>query len=297
MSAYKKGNKAKMLPFTGSNNFSSVVSRITAIPMTLAASRHFVPVLGLSLIYTLVFGPTVFAIISASQYMEMDPRSIMNAIEGLTTGPVFYNMNNQYHSQFYGWTFFSLNFILVMVAKLFGFASEIYINFIVRSVMFAIGLGLVLQAYYLAQIFFSRIWAFVLTMLFMTNPVTAKFFFFIHPESLGLLLQLVAIGLFISIYKSLPEFAERKFLLAVAMLSLSALCKQSFFISGVFVYISFFIISISSAGQNSDFRSWQNLGKLTLKSCAVGLVILFVIHPSAIIDIDHFSESTVKFVI
>ncbi|WOI31630.1 hypothetical protein R1T40_11700 [Tritonibacter scottomollicae] len=250
--------------------------------------KHWVPILALSLIYAVIYGPSVFARIVASEFMEIDPRSIMTSLDGLTTGPTYYNMNKQYHSQFYGWTYFSLNFFLIMIAKLFAVTSEMSINLIVRGSLFIIGLGLVAQTYHLVQKFFARIWAFALTIVVIVNPVSAHYFITIHPESLGVLLQLIAVGILISLYQNLPKFSKKKFFLAVLFLSLSSLSKQPFFITGTFVYIGFLIIALTTAEKPVALAGWWPICKVTLQSIGVFLLVLLFIHPYALVQMNEF---------
>ena len=145
------------------DNMNSLIARLNEYKMNLNKKtilywvRNWLPVTILLIIYTLVYGLSVFSRILDSAFMEIDPKSINNAIDGLTTGPNYYNMNDQYHSSFYGWSYFSLNFMIVMIAKIFTLTGEVYTNFIIRFTLFLIGLGLVAQTYYLAQLFFSRV--------------------------------------------------------------------------------------------------------------------------------------------
>ena len=163
----------------------------------------------LMLFYTALYLPSVFAQIDASEFMTIDPQSIMEALSGLTSRP-YYNMNLQYHSQYYGWTYFSLNFFVLMLGKLVGFDSELATNVTVRTVLFIIGLILIYLVFKIARVFFSTFWATLAALLFLVNPISAHFFVEIHPETLGLLLQLVAIKYLLDVYRA-DRFEQKLF--------------------------------------------------------------------------------------
>jgi hypothetical protein len=256
-----------------------------------SASQNWIAMLTLLLAYTLVFGPSVFARIFDSEFMEIDPRSIMTALDGLTTRPTLYNMNSQYHSQFYGWTYFSLNFFTLAFGKLAGLDSELQTNFITRSVLFIIGACLVMQMFHIARTFFKSGPAFMMVLVVMMNPVNAHYFVTIHPETLGALCQLIAISVLITLYKTDGEFPVRTFVLAVVALSLSALSKQPFLIAGVFIYVGFFI-SYAVDRKNSEHPlTLSRFMSLTIRGIGVFLIVFFLIHPYAFLEPARFLEA------
>ena len=51
--------------------------------------------------------------------MGVDPSSIIGSINNMFEKPV-YDMNGSYHSRVYGWTYFSLNFVVLAPFKLIG---------------------------------------------------------------------------------------------------------------------------------------------------------------------------------
>jgi len=62
--------------------------------------------------YIVIFGLSILSRIESIEFMGIDASSIVSSLRELTTAP-YYNMNNSYHSQFYGWTYFSLNICCV----------------------------------------------------------------------------------------------------------------------------------------------------------------------------------------
>ena len=97
---------------------------------------------GLMLFFTLLYLPQAFIIIEDMGLItgfEVDPGSHMQAIIALLGR---YNMHEGYHSRYYGWTFFALNFFLlqpVVLAKLvFGLGNTVY-YLAVRLILFGVG--------------------------------------------------------------------------------------------------------------------------------------------------------------
>lgn len=246
-------------------------------------------ILALLLSYTIVFVPAMFSDWAHRDFMDIDPQSIMYSIEGLTTAP-YYNMNAQYHSQFYGWTYFSLHFVFVMCLKALGLASEVLANITARGLLFLIGGFVVFHAYRLCREFFSVGWSALGVLAFVVNPVSAHFFITIHPESLGMLLQIVAIRFFLVVYRS-PDFSRLNYFLAVVFLSLAALCKQPFVITGGLFFVGFFLLQMRRKG-GSGVAVGQ-IGWLALQTVGVAIVVLFVIHPYAILEPSRFLDAQV----
>lgn len=246
-------------------------------------------VLILLIVYTLVFLPSVFAQIEASDFMDIDPASIMDALDGLTSSSGFYDMNEQYHSKFYGWTYFALNTIIIAAIKAVGLGSEVVINLAARAILFVIGGLLVWRLFTLANMFFTGTWSAVATLVFMVNPVSAHYFVEIHPESLGLLCQVIAIQKLVELYRT-PAFDKRKFFWAVVFLTLSALSKHFFFIVAFFIYVGFLLMCARCA-RIEPAMTWQQARNLTARGIRIFLAVSFVIHPYAFLDPIGFYEA------
>ncbi|MFA0694196.1 hypothetical protein [Vibrio sp. 10N.222.49.C9] len=235
--------------------------------------------------YGALYGICVFANINSKEFMTIDENSIVSSLEQLTTS-AFYNMNATYHSQFYGWTYFSLNFVLISILNVIGVDSEIGVNFSIRAVGFIIGLIVITLFYKLTIRSVTRTKACILTAFFIVNPVTAHFFNEIHPEMLGVLFQLAAVGLFYSIYVDKKNI-KGDFYLAILFLSLSCLSKQAFVVANTFIALSFFIL------YHLEVKKLQ-LGefiKIIFFCLIVFFSIFFIIHPYAFIEFDKFFEA------
>lgn len=251
------------------------------------SSKDRFSIVALLLVYAIIFLPAMLSDWSHRDFMDIDPQSIMYSIEGLTAAP-YYNMNAQYHSQFYGWTYFSLHFVFVMLLKALGLASEITINFTARTLLFLIGGFTVFHAYRLCRNFIPAGWSTFGVLAFVTNPVSAHFFITIHPESLGMLLQIIAARLFLAVYRS-PDFSHLHYLFAIAFLSLAALCKQPFVVTGGLLFLCFLLLQMRRA--HSTGLTAHQVGQLALQTVGVAIAVLFIIHPYAILEPARFLQA------
>jgi hypothetical protein len=234
----------------------------------------------LLLLYFGIFFPVSITQLSDSEFWKYDPRSIMSALDGLTTSPL-YNMNSQYHSKFYGWTFFSINFVAISLLKLIGMASEVNINFIVKEIQVIVGGLVVLASYRLSARFMSSAASAITVFLLMIDPVFTHYVLTIHPEMMGLLFQLLGIWSLCLVWNQ-DQFSRSQFTLAAAMLCLSALCKQPFAICAFFIFLGFVLVFLQSKSQRAILA--KNIVSIVLISSFVSVFTLFVIHPYALLD-------------
>ncbi|EGR2427791.1 TPA: DUF6541 family protein [Vibrio cholerae] len=241
----------------------------------------------LVLIFFILYFVCVLGNVSSVEFMGVDEHSIIDSINGLTSHS-YYNMNANYHSQYYGWTYFSLNFFIVGFAKIVGVSEPVAINIIVRTTHFIIGLFCALSMLFLSRkIFDSFLIAFIITVAFITNPMLSHFLNEIHPESLGLFLQIVSILLFIDIYQS-KSIGGNKFILAIIFLSLSSLCKQAFIISNFFVGLTFLILYFISIYEVEREIRYFEVRKSIIKAFITFFVVFFIVHPFAFIQPEKF---------
>ncbi|WP_194664652.1 glycosyltransferase family 39 protein, partial [Vibrio anguillarum] len=233
------------------------------------------------LLYTFVYAISVVTRVSSSEFMGIDPQSIVTAINELTTPP-YYNMNDSYHSKYYGWTYFSLNFLVVLIAKCMGFNSEFEINVLIRSVVYIIGACLVLSLYIFSREIFSKFVSFVLVLYFMFDPVVSHYITLIHPEALGMTLQILGCYFLIRFYKGGGKNSWI-FYFSIILLSLSSLAKQPFFIVNFFIgciYLKFLADKLN--------LSYRNIISFFLHSVIIFLACFLIIHPYAFIEFDRF---------
>jgi hypothetical protein len=239
-------------------------------------------------VYAVVFLPVAFLQTKTTALMLIDPQSIVESLKGLTTYP-YYNMNAQYHSQFYGWVYFSLNFFVIMIAKVFGVLSESNLIQLVRVTHFAIGGFLLVAIYKLAVKIFDPLVSVLLVLVFMVNPISAAFIYTIHPETLGLLLQAIGIMLLLKAYH-LSTFSWKTITFACVFLSLSGLAKQAFLIVSILIAITFFIVYYNKKS-GRDFFATGNLLKVVGLSSGVFLLCALIIHPFAFFQFSKFYDA------
>ncbi|KKL76292.1 hypothetical protein LCGC14_2046340, partial [marine sediment metagenome] len=244
-------------------------------------------------LYVCMYSVSLLARISDVEFMGVDERSIINSLHGLFSGPL-YNMNEQYHSKVYGWTYFSINFMVISPLKLLQVESSLVYNIVIRGVLFLIGMAASITFYVISRKFFNRIIALLITVYFLTHPVISYFFLNIHPESTGLLFY------FFGLYCLLEYFSTSNkqlclYIFGLIFFWLSALSKQPFAVLTVFTFILFPVhylksrrLTISACiGQKS---TWV----LLALSIAIAFLILLVVHPYSILDFPSFLEGQLR---
>jgi len=236
------------------------------------------------IMFIVIFGISVITKVESSEFMGIDAKSIVSAINNLTTYP-FYNMNAEYHSKYYGWTYFSLNFFIVILGKLAGLESEIGINTLIRVTLLIIGSGLLVALYYLSRKFFSTIASLGLVIYFMFDPVVSHYIVLIHPESLGMLLQILGCYFFVLTYERGID-NNKNFYIGVVFLSLSSLAKQPFFIVNFVIGCVFLWAMVDKYKLNG-----KTLACLFFKSVGIFLVCFILIHPYAFIEFKYFIKA------
>lgn len=244
----------------------------------------YIIMFAIGIIYTLIYAISIISRVESVEFMAIDPHSIVDSLHTLTTYP-YYNMGDSYHSKYYGWTFFSINFVVIMFSKLFGLVSDESFNIIVRLNLFIIGLVLTFSLYTLSRHFFSKLISSFAVVYFLFDPVPSHYFLTIHPESLGMLLQCVGLIVLLDITKR-KSFPNKKFILAVVLFSLSSLAKQPFFIVNSFIGTVF----ICWAYKNFNLTS-KDVIRLISYSVITFIVTFFVIHPYAFINFSAFIKA------
>lgn len=236
----------------------------------------------LAVIFFALYFICVFGNVNSVEFMGIDEHSIIDSINGITSHS-YYNMNANYHSQYYGWTYFSLNFFIVGIAKVVGVSEASTINLLVRSTHFIIGLLCTLSMYVLTRKLFSSLVAFIVTIAFISDPMLSHYLNEIHPESLGLFLQIVAILLFIYVYQS-RTINTKKFIYAVVFLSLSGLCKQAFIVSNFFIGLSFLSLYYWNEYVDAKKIPYKEIIATIKKAIVTFFVVFFFIHPFAFLQ-------------
>jgi len=241
----------------------------------------------LIVIYTILFLPHVFVLVKdlgLISAFETDPGSIIVSIIGLFQNP--YNMNKNFHSWVYGWTYFSINFLLLIpiyLVKALKLVNDDYFFFVaIRSILFVIGLSSVLAFFDIAKRALKHgFLAFTAAMLFIASPVTSKFFYFLHPETTGLLFLFLGISCLLNYNDSQAKDA-RWYAFGLLSLVLSALSKHVFLFTAIPVLFLFVYLYCNHHEKSilSFLRSKQFI-KVLFVTTLFSLFIFFIINPFA----------------
>jgi hypothetical protein len=212
---------------------------------------------------------------------EVDPGSILQSIHGLYQND--YNSLKEYHSKFYGWSQYSITFLLSLPIH---WVSENYhkveIDFFLlyyRFIFFFSGLALIFVVYKIIVAIFNdnHKWvAFALVLSVIISPFS-KIFVFLHPEPIGLLFLLAAIYFIIK----KEEFNLTEFIFVLVLINLAALSKQIFFFASIPLY--FYLLFFCKLNTVNSNYNWKLL-YLILSA----IVVLFLIHPYALLKPDEF---------
>lgn len=249
----------------------------------------------LVILYSVTFVGLLFANIEDIAFMKVDPGSITNSIYSLFKPP-YYDMLDSYHSRYYGWTYFFINFIALLPLKLL-YTLENYqlTNFFVRLILFVIGMAAVLVFRELTlRVTKNKNIALAASVFFIFSPPLSHFWYTIHPESTGILFFLLGTMVFL---KYMEEKTSYLYYLCITMLALSSLAKQPFFIlSLALIACIYFDYCRSKFSGIGDCVKSSEFWKMILKTTILSFFILLIIHPYAIINAPEFFKYQFKIV-
>jgi hypothetical protein len=248
-------------------------------------------------VFSLIYLPQIFIAIGDLGLLsafETDPGSIVASIEGLFQKPYYNMLHSGYHSKFYGWTYYVINFIVLAPIKfallVLNIQDKIIIYFVIRAILFLIGLLSVLTFYALAKaLFVGRIIPMFASSLYLTMPVGAEHspFFFIHPESTGLLFLFIAILCLLKFIQCSNNY--KLYFWSVTCLALASLSKQIFFFVSLPVIFSFFhFYSVQNNKTYLQVFRISEFYKISICTLVLSFAILCAIHPYAILDFSTF---------
>lgn len=248
----------------------------------------------LTFLFTLLFLPQAFILIEdigMISAFEVDPGSHIHAMRDVLA---HYSMHAGYHSKYYGWTYFFIQFVLLaplhQFSLLFGLNDDKAIYFGTRLILFVIGLASTLSFYALVQRLFGRqLLSLLAGALYILAPMTAKFFYFIHPETTGLLFIFLGLHALLDFRHSPRDgiiYTAGTFALVLASLS-----KQIYFLLALPVMALFFLLFATSIGDGivKTLFSARMAGTLGLTAFGA-LAVFFIIHPMAFIQLPLFIE-------
>lgn len=248
----------------------------------------------LIIIFSIIFLPHAFIIIDDINLIiafETDPGAITHSIEDMFKSPI-YNMHNSYHSKFYGWTYISLNFLLLAPIKIFLQLTHSNNGFIfyltIRLILFTIGLATVLLFYtivnrFIKNSFFSTLAA----ILYIFSP-NYNFFYFIHPETTGTLFLFLGI---LCLLEFIQKTQDKYYFYGLICLVFSSLAKQPFFFTSLpvlFLFLHFYCRN--NQKKYLEFILSKKFAKIFLTTSLIAIGVLFIIHPYAILRFNKFIE-------
>lgn len=245
-------------------------------------------------IFTLLFLPHVFVVVRDINFViayEVDPGSIIKAIMSLYTND--YNMNMSYHSRYYGWTYYAISYFLLMpvyVAKLLKIVTDDYFFFVgLRFIFFVIGLSSVLAYFDLSKRILKNIFlAFISAILFIASPAVFRYFYWLHPESTGILFLFLGVLCLLRFNDSRGEDV-RWYTFGLISLVLSVLSKHVFFITALPVLFLFYYSYCYYHNMSIwRFAVSKQFIKTLLFTGLLSLLIFFIINPFAFLQPETF---------
>lgn len=244
----------------------------------------------LIIIFTILFLPHVFVVVKDINFVtayEVDPGSIIRSILSLYQNS--YNMNSAYHSSYYGWTYYSISYFILMpiyFAKALKIITDDYYFFVgLRFIFFMIGLFSTLAYFEIAKRILKHTFlSFIAALLYIASPAISVYFYFLHPESTGLLFLFLGVLCLLN-FKDEKAENYRWYTLGLLSLVLSALSKHVFFITALpvlflfyYSYCHFHNVSILK------FAVSNQLAKVLGLSTLLSVLIFFIINPYAFIQ-------------
>ncbi len=242
-------------------------------------------------IFTILFLPHVFVVVRDINFVlayEIDPGSIIQSI--LSLYQHYYNMNAAYHSSYYGWTYYVINFLLlapVYIAQKLNIIPDDYYFFFVgiRFIFFLIGLSAILAYYEVAKRLLRNLFlSFTAALLLIASPVVFSHFYILHPESTGLLFLLLGILSLLNFNDGRAE-DHRWYTVGLISLVLSALSKQVFFITALPVLFLFYYLHCHYHNMSIfKFAFTRRFAQILLFTILLSIIVFFIINPFAFIQ-------------
>jgi len=206
-------------------------------------------------IFSILFFPQAFVFnedINVTYAFELDAGSIILSIDSLYKN---YNMFDEWHSKFYGWTYYFISFLSLLPLKIFmnifNIADKSLFYLSIKIIFFLIGLiSSLLFFKVIEKISSSKNIALAASLLYFSGS-NFHLFYYLHPETTG------ALFLFLAIFLLLEYIENRNnkyYLFGIASCVLSALSKHPFFFISCFALIPFIIIKLEEENKKSNYH-------------------------------------------
>ena len=255
----------------------------------------------LIVLYTILFLPHAFVIVKDLGLItayEVDPGSIVQSILSLFQNS--YNMNAAYHSKYYGWTYYSINYFLlipIQLAKVLKIVTDDYYFFVgIRFILFMIGLASVLAYFEVVKRTLKHTFlSFAAALLYIASPLVSKFFYFLHPETTGMLFLFLGI-LCVLRYNEGQAEDYRWYTFGLLTLVLSVLSKHVFLFTAIPVIFLFIYFYCHHNNKSVfSFLISKQFAKALLATIAFSVLIFFLINPFAFFQPQLFIKNQINF--
>jgi len=243
------------------------------------------PLLSLFFLYASLFFNQIFIgnyNLNFATAFEVDPGSIMDSIYKMYNFPIYSHFNG-FHSKFYGWAYNSICFFLtiplMIIGSIYTFDLENAFIIEIRIIHFLIGFLMISFFYlFLNEYFKNRFFPLILCVAIIFASGN-EFFYFIHPETIGVLFLILAAWCF---KKCLSIYSIKFFYLSLIFLTLAALSKQIFAIYCLICFIYFFLYYFKDLkGKYSKNRSNFNF---IFRVFLIALITSILVMPYAFIS-------------
>jgi hypothetical protein len=251
----------------------------------------------LIVLFTLLFLPHAFIVVNdlgMISAFEVDPGSIVQSILSLYTHS--YNMNIGYHSSQYGWTYFAINYFVLLpiylLTKLLFFRDNYYLFVGIRLLFFFIGLASVLAFFEVAlRTLKHNLLSFIAAILFIVSSLVFRFFYFLHPETTGLFFAFIGLLCLIN-FNDRKADDYRWYTWGLVSLTLAILAKQSFLFVVIPVILLYLLIYCYHHKMAIlDFMISKQFLKILMLSTSLIVVVFFAINPYAFLQPDLFLKN------
>lgn len=238
-------------------------------------------------LYVTLYFPHIFILnedVNLLLSYEVDPGSIFYAIEDLFRAP-YYNMMNGYHSRYYGWSYLSINFVLLAPIKIWSTVfsiKPIVLNLlVVKLILFLIGFLVIYHGSKLVEILSKGcVEQYFFKVLVVLLPT--YFYYYIHPETTGILFILIS---YLLLHSFLNTNNVKYLYWGFSSLVVASLSKQVFVVPSGVVLIAY-LVAYHRVGLQNMVKSLPFYGNALL----IIMGTAFVIHPYAFIQFHTFIE-------
>ncbi len=209
-----------------------------------------------------------------------------------------YNFYDHYHSRYYGWTYLAINHLFLwplnLLLDFFDVANKTYILlFSIKLIFFILGLVCVILFHeILLKIFKNNRLLIIMGSLYFIVGDLFYIFYFIHPETTGLLMMFLGI---MSLLNYLKNPKIKYYIYGIISLTASALSKQVFFFIAVPLLLTFAAIFFRQQNQKIlPFVKSQAFREFTFYSLLTAFITVLIINPFIITDFSNALGHQIK---